>query len=71
MKNVLIAILLALVVFMAERIVWIENQRYALVLGMCPNTLPVRITQIECLEEVHTRTSWIGHLYYGLTSRYY
>jgi hypothetical protein len=70
MKNAVIVLLLVLAAFMAQRIIHIENQRYALVLGMCPNTSPEDLLIMKCLDETETRTHWVWHLYYGLTSRY-
>jgi len=70
MKNAVIILLLVLVALMAQRIIHIENQRYALVLGMCSNTHPENLLIMKCLDETQTRTHWVWHLYYGLTSRY-
>lgn len=61
-------VLLVIIGFMANQLVVIENQRYALMVGMCKSTsLPV--PDVNCLSRVETRTSWLWHLYYGLTYR--
>ena len=67
MKNVAIVLLLLALLFIADRLVRIENQRYALFVGMCPVTPTDPAKQWDCLSKVQTRTSWLGHLYYGLT----
>uniref|UniRef100_A0A9E7ZKK4 Uncharacterized protein n=1 Tax=Bosea sp. NBC_00436 TaxID=2969620 RepID=A0A9E7ZKK4_9HYPH len=66
MKNVVIAILAALVVFLSARLVSIENQRYAAVMGMCPDKFVPRMQDPVCLAKVETRTSWLWHLFYAL-----
>jgi hypothetical protein len=64
MRNVIILLLCAALAFVSYRLIDIENQRYALLLGMCPGDLfPV---DPICLHSVETRTSWAWHLYYGL-----
>jgi hypothetical protein len=67
-KNAAIVVLALAVAFLADRLVREENQRDALLVGMCsrPETplLPINLT---CLEATQTRTSWFWHLYYALT----
>ena len=60
-----IVILGALLVLVSYKLVVVENQRYALAIGMCPGryTMP----DLDCLRNVQTRTSWAWHLYYALT----
>jgi hypothetical protein len=65
MKNVLILVLVVVVVFLADRITLIENQRYALKIGLCKNVDPLQM--VPCLGETQTRTSRWYHLYYALT----
>jgi hypothetical protein len=70
MKNVVIVLLMAALVFLADRIVREENQRYALFLDACHRPAPPTtelLTFFDCLEKVQTRTSWFGHLYYAVT----
>ena len=64
----MIAVLLLLIVFLCSRIVHIENQRYALFLGMCASPPEDARPALRCLETVQTRTSPLWHLYYALTN---
>ena len=67
-KNVVIVVLGLCVLFLATRIVRIENQRYGLMVGMCPSKLgPSLPPDLECLKSIETRTRWVWHLYYALT----
>ena len=66
MRNVLIAVLLAALAFTSYRLTIVENQRYALLVGMCSTGSEPPI-DAKCLMNVQTRTSWLWHLYYGLT----
>jgi hypothetical protein len=68
--------LLAVTVFLCVVIVKIENERYALLVGLCPNThsLAESPTSIgdrkkdpfACLQHVQTRTSPLWHLFYAV-----
>lgn len=64
---VLSSVLSLLVVWLCVALVRVENERYALFLGMCRSAqiagAPVDAT---CLAEVQTRTSWLWHLFYAL-----
>jgi hypothetical protein len=68
MKNVVIVTLVAAVVFFADRAVRLQNQRYAMSLGMCQQELVpgsnVRSFDLTCLSARQTRTSWLWHLFY-------
>lgn len=64
MKVALLVLALALA-FVSDRLVRTENQRYALIIGMCPGRTGLLADSV-CLERVQTRTSWFWHLYYGL-----
>ena len=66
MKNAIIAILTLALVFVSARLVFVENQRYALITGMCKPD-PTNLKWFECLKTAETRTSWAWHLYYALT----
>lgn len=66
MKNALIVVLLASVVFLTARLVTIENQRYAAVLGMCPGKQVPHMQDLACLAAIQSRTSWGWHLFYAL-----
>jgi len=65
-KNAIIGVLVIVVIVLCTRIVRIENERYALMLGMCRGSMGVP-TDFRCLNAVQTRTSWAWHLYYALT----
>jgi hypothetical protein len=67
MKTALIVALTALLVFVIARLVHVENQRYALILGMCRSEFHPAVPDIRCLKTVETRTSWAWHVYYALT----
>ena len=65
-----VVLLTVLALFLADRLVRVENQRYALMVGMC-TVDPAADHPIgrfaECLDKVQTRTSWFWHLYYAVT----
>ena len=62
--RIVICALIASLLFVSNQLVKVENQRYALIGGMCKgvNDLP----DLDCLDHVQTRTSWMWHLYYAL-----
>jgi hypothetical protein len=64
-KNVLIVILVAACVYLASVVVEVENQRYALQIGMCKDE--IGHTDNKCLAGVETRTGWWWHLFYAIT----
>jgi hypothetical protein len=66
MRNSLIFLLLIAFAFTSWRLSEVENQRYALLLGMCPSNTNTQIPDLKCLDKVETRTSWIWNLIYGL-----
>ena len=70
MKNVAIILLVAIVVWFASAIIRLENQRYAMEIGMCGNFEPEHPESIgkrsECLAKVQTRTDAAYNLLYGL-----
>lgn len=69
MKNAVIVVLALVVVFLADRLVRTENQRYALLVGVCKQPDPASpASAFQCLESIQTRTSWFWHLYYGVTN---
>lgn len=59
-----LGIALAIIVLLTVALVRVENQRYALLIGMCRTQLPH--ADYTCLRNVETRTSWIWHVYYAL-----
>lgn len=59
--------LLAVVLFWAcASLVRVENQRYALTVGMCAPRPPHPVPDMSCLEKVQARTGWWWHLYHAL-----
>lgn len=67
-KNSIIVILIALILYMGHTLIRVENEREALIVGMCRNKLdPALPPDSGCLSTVETRTHWLWHLYYPLT----
>lgn len=52
------------IVWLATVLVKVENQRYALTVGMCRDVHG--LTDLRCLQTVETRTGWWCHLFYAL-----
>jgi hypothetical protein len=74
MKTMRWALLIALlvIVWLSASLVRVENQRYAMQVGMCEDkVLLEKVQQIgwdyACLSKVETRTNWMWHLFYALT----
>ena len=60
------------IVWLSSSLVRVENQRYAMSVGMCEDKVLLVATQqtswdFNCLRKVETRTSWVWHLFYALT----
>jgi hypothetical protein len=67
MKNALIACLLLAVLLLTYRLAEVENQRYALIVGMCPSKDSVtNLPNLDCLAKVQTRTHMLWHVFYAL-----
>jgi hypothetical protein len=69
MKNALIVVLAVATMFLADRMVRIENQRYALYGNLCRPDPANRKPVWECLEKAQTRTSWVWHFLYAVSDR--
>lgn len=54
-----------LIVWLSVSLVRVENERYAMFVGMCRDRLGM--TDVTCLTKTQTRTGWWWHLFYGLT----
>ena len=65
MQIALVAMLLA-IVYLCTVIVRIENERYALFVGMCRDA-KTGFVDGACLAKVETRTSPMWHLLYAIT----
>ncbi len=64
--KLLTAVLAALLLRVSASLVRVENQRYALTVGMCAPRHPHPVPDMACLERVETRTGWWWHLYHAL-----
>jgi hypothetical protein len=64
-KNVAIALLLVAVLYLGASLIKVENQRYALAVGLCRDS-KTGLTDNACLAKVETRTNPAWHLYYAL-----
>ncbi len=58
---------LAIIVWMTVTIVRVENQRYALQVGLCRDGVGGN-TNAACMLHVESRTHWWAHLFYALTN---
>lgn len=67
MKNVVIAVLLLLVVWLSATVVRLENFRYATAVGFCSEPKVSVVERYECLKSKETRTNDFWHLFYALT----
>ena len=67
MKHKTAALILAalLILWLSAALIRVENERYAMLVGMCRD--PLGMTDITCLSRVETRTGWWWHLFYALT----
>ena len=74
MKNVLIAVLAVVVVWLSLQVVRLESYHYANFLGMCleqDSKNPVAsVIRDRCLHDSVTRNNSLWHLWYGLVDRY-
>ena len=64
-KNVVIAVLLAIIIWLGAVIVRLENFHYAATVGLCAEASVAE--RAKCLEEKETRTNPLWHLFYALT----
>ncbi len=75
-RNTLVAVLCVAVIVLTHALVRVENERYALWLGMCPNmreavaALPTGDDDgMNCTRTVQTRTAWWWHVYYAIANK--
>lgn len=54
-----------LIVWLSAALVRVENERYALLIGMCREATTGYVSG-DCLAKVQTRTGWYWHLFYAL-----
>ena len=63
MKTVIILALLALLVFVSDRLVRVESQRAALRSGLCPSPVAeLNLPDGSCLFKARPAVSWLGYL---------
>ncbi|KGC70190.1 hypothetical protein DP57_5936 [Burkholderia pseudomallei] len=76
MRNFGIVLLLIVTLVLGRALVRVENARYALWLGMCPNMRQTTAAigdnssgpdALKCTMTIQTRTGWWWHLYYAVT----
>lgn len=65
-KNIVIAVLAAATLILGNALVRVENERYALLFGLCRKGPVVTIEDFDCLENVQSRTSSVWHLYFAV-----
>ena len=65
-KNIMIVALMCLCVWFGNRVVVLENYRYAAQLNMCSEYATDLFEREKCLQETETRAHWMWHLLYGL-----
>jgi hypothetical protein len=67
MKTLVIVVLVAALIWVTSALVRVENERYALSLGMYfQKDTNVLITDPTCFATVHTRIAWYWHVAYAL-----
>jgi hypothetical protein len=66
MRNGVIVLLALAVAMLTFRLAEVGNQRYALLLGMCPNKIGLLLPDTECLAKVQTRTHMLWHVFYAI-----
>lgn len=63
--KITVAILAALLIWFCAALVRVENERYALAVGLCKYDA-TSLQMFTCLQHISTRTAWWWHLYYAL-----
>jgi hypothetical protein len=66
-KNALLATALVIIIILGTALVRVENQRYAMFIGMCIDPA-TKMGDSNCLASVETRAGWWWHLYYAITA---
>lgn len=67
LKNALLLVLAFLTITLTVVLAHVENQKYALELGMCK---PNSVEATPCLQEVQTRTAWYWHVLFAVLFTY-
>lgn len=66
LKNVALVMLVAAVLYLSHVIARVENERYALLTGMCQRNSD-GIVEADCLKSADSRTSALWHIYHAIT----
>ena len=68
MKDIVIVLLVGLLIWFGTAIVRVENERYAMFVGMCrhPDDFALMLDFFKCLDTTETRTGWWWHILYAL-----
>lgn len=65
-STVLVVILLALLMWFGAALARVENERYALQMGLCSSNPANTLALFDCLKKAETRTGWWWHIFYAL-----
>jgi len=65
-RNIALVAAAVLIVWLSVALVRVENQRYAMAVGMCYDKAK-GLPDLVCVHRVETRTAWWWHLFYALT----
>ena len=68
-RYAVIVVLLVFVAVLADRVAREENQRYAMLQGMCRQVGSPDLADLGCLNAVQTRSSWAWQVYHGVTDQ--
>ena len=63
--RVALVVAVLLIVWLTAVLVRVENERYALQLGMCWNE-QLKLPDMACIQKAETRTGWWWHLRYAI-----
>lgn len=64
-ERVALLVSVLLIVWLSAALVRVENQRYAMQVGMCWDEA-LKLPDPICVERSETRTAWYWHLFYAL-----
>ena len=64
-ERISLAVAVLLIVWLSAALVRVENERYAMQVGMCWNDT-MKLPDLACIEKAQTRTAWYWHLFYAL-----
>ncbi|MFL6628247.1 MAG: hypothetical protein ACJ8G1_17525 [Vitreoscilla sp.] len=64
-ERLLLLIAVIVIAWLAMVLVRVENQRYAMAVGMCQDKMLPGSHDYQCMKAVETRTGWWWHIYYA------